>query len=204
MRSPGAVASIIHSMKKFPTTNGIASTVTNKETLKECQRIEEAQGPTPEGRVMHPRIRASEPKEFSEKEGIQIQEMELPKEKYPEEAEPFYSSKRGVAPEAGSKGKDEPVEAPEENTPPEKVIVDDDYPDQPITIRGSMSVKCRTKLIKVLRKHAYAFAWVPTDMTGIPRFVVEHQLKTYPHIEPRVQKKRSLASYRRKVVREEV
>ncbi|GKB44048.1 reverse transcriptase domain-containing protein [Tanacetum coccineum] len=141
MRSPGAVASTIHSMKKFLTANEIAFTVTNKETLRECRRIEEAQGPTPKGRVTHPRIRASESKEFSEKEGTQIQEMELPKEKYPEEVESFYSSKRGVAPEAGSEGKDDPVEALEENTSPEKVIVDDDYPDQPITIGGSLSTE---------------------------------------------------------------
>ncbi|GJZ38970.1 hypothetical protein Tco_0585533, partial [Tanacetum coccineum] len=43
-----------------------------------------------------------------------------------------------------------------------------------------------------------------THMTGIPHFIVEHELKTYPHIEPRVQRKRSIASDRRKVVKEEV
>ncbi|GJW36855.1 reverse transcriptase domain-containing protein [Tanacetum coccineum] len=41
-------------------------------------------------------------------------------------------------------------------------------------------------------------------MTGIPRFVAEHELKTYPHIEPRVQRKRSIAPDRRNVVKEEV
>ncbi|GKA02714.1 reverse transcriptase domain-containing protein [Tanacetum coccineum] len=41
-------------------------------------------------------------------------------------------------------------------------------------------------------------------MTGIPHFIAEHQLKTYPYIEPRVQKKRSLSPDRRKVVKEEV
>ncbi|GJR48215.1 reverse transcriptase domain-containing protein [Tanacetum coccineum] len=49
-----------------------------------------------------------------------------------------------------------------------------------------------------MRKHADAFAWILADLTGIPHFVVEHQLKTYPHIEPRVQKKRSLALDKRK------
>ncbi|GKF16799.1 reverse transcriptase domain-containing protein, partial [Tanacetum coccineum] len=58
--------------------------------------------------------------------------------------------------------------------------------------------------IKVLRKHANAFAWVPVDMIGIPFFVAEHELKTYPHIEPRVQRKRSISPDRRKVVKEEV
>nr|GEY64591.1 hypothetical protein [Tanacetum cinerariifolium] len=43
-----------------------------------------------------------------------------------------------------------------------------------------------------------------TDMTGIPRSIAEHELKTYPHIEPRVQRKRSIAPDIRKVVKDEV
>ncbi|GJY35687.1 reverse transcriptase domain-containing protein [Tanacetum coccineum] len=64
--------------------------------------------------------------------------------------------------------------------------------------------KTRTSLIEILHKHADAFAWTPTDMTGIPCFIAEHELKTYPHIEPRSQRKRSIAPDRRKVVKEEV
>ncbi|GKA25595.1 reverse transcriptase domain-containing protein [Tanacetum coccineum] len=41
-------------------------------------------------------------------------------------------------------------------------------------------------------------------MTGIPRAITEHRLDTYPHIEPKVQKKRSLAPDRKKVVTDEV
>ncbi|GJT50707.1 reverse transcriptase domain-containing protein [Tanacetum coccineum] len=41
-------------------------------------------------------------------------------------------------------------------------------------------------------------------MTGIPRAIMEHSLDTYPHIEPKAQKKRSLAPDRRKVVTNEV
>nr|GEX87968.1 putative reverse transcriptase domain-containing protein [Tanacetum cinerariifolium] len=63
MRSLGAVASTIHSMIKFPTPNGIATMVTKRETFREYRRIEEAQGPDPEGRVRHPRIQASKAKE---------------------------------------------------------------------------------------------------------------------------------------------
>ncbi|GJT09032.1 reverse transcriptase domain-containing protein [Tanacetum coccineum] len=56
----------------------------------------------------------------------------------------------------------------------------------------------------MLRKHnADAFAWTPADMTRIPRSVAEHELKTYPHIELRVQRKRSIAIDRRKVVKDE-
>nr|GEW61442.1 hypothetical protein [Tanacetum cinerariifolium] len=43
MRSLGAIASIIHSMTKFSTLNGIATISTTRETLKECRKIEKAQ-----------------------------------------------------------------------------------------------------------------------------------------------------------------
>ncbi|GKA70677.1 hypothetical protein Tco_0776816 [Tanacetum coccineum] len=60
LRSLGGVASTIHSMIKFPTTNGIATMTTKKETLQECQRMEEAQGPVMEGRTIPPKMKASE------------------------------------------------------------------------------------------------------------------------------------------------
>ncbi|GKD76937.1 hypothetical protein Tco_1339558, partial [Tanacetum coccineum] len=67
-----------------------------------------------------------------------------------------------------------------------------------------MSAECRHALIQTLRKNADVFAWTPADMIGIPRAITKHRLDTYPHIEPKVQKKRSLAPYRRKVVTNEV
>ncbi|GJU81484.1 reverse transcriptase domain-containing protein [Tanacetum coccineum] len=59
-------------------------------------------------------------------------------------------------------------------------------------------------LIHTLRKNVDIFAWTLADMTGIPRAIMEHSLDTYPHIEPKVQKKRSLAIDMRKVVTDEV
>ncbi|GJU59296.1 hypothetical protein Tco_1237062 [Tanacetum coccineum] len=52
LRSLGAVASTVHSMIKFPIANGIAIVTTKKETLHECRRMEEAQGPTREEGVI--------------------------------------------------------------------------------------------------------------------------------------------------------
>ncbi|GJU39369.1 reverse transcriptase domain-containing protein [Tanacetum coccineum] len=52
--------------------------------------------------------------------------------------------------------------------------------------------------------HADNFAWTLADMTRIPCVIAEHELKTYPHIVPGVQRKRSIAPDRRKVVKEEV
>ncbi|GKF87519.1 hypothetical protein Tco_0258396, partial [Tanacetum coccineum] len=55
-------------------------------------------------------------------------------------------------------------ETPKDSKPSEKVTVNDNHPDQPITIGGNLSTECRAELIRVLRKHANAFAWVSTDM----------------------------------------
>nr|GEY68892.1 hypothetical protein [Tanacetum cinerariifolium] len=153
-------------MIKFPMANGIATMVTKGETLPVCRRIEEAEGPTPERRVTHPRISASEPQDAPRAKETKISERQYLEEKHPEEAEP---------------------------PQPPKVTVKDNHPDQPITIGGNLSAKCRAKLIRVLRKHVDAFAWVLADVTVIPRFVTEHELKTYPHMEPRVQRKMSIA-----------
>ncbi|GJS24794.1 RNA-directed DNA polymerase, eukaryota [Tanacetum coccineum] len=62
----------------------------------------------------------------------------------------------------------------------------------------------RSKLIEILRKHADAFTWTLANMIEIPRFITEHELKTYPHIELRVQRKQSIAPDRRKVIKDKV
>ncbi|GJW68749.1 hypothetical protein Tco_0123173 [Tanacetum coccineum] len=116
---------------------------------------------------------------------------------------PIPSTKDTQTDEKG-RGKGEPLEKSLEDKPHVKVVIHDDYPDQTIIIRGNLSTECRSELVKILRNHTDAFAWTPADMTEIPRFIAEHELKTYPHIEPRVQRKRSIAPVRRKVVKDEV
>ncbi|GJV54203.1 hypothetical protein Tco_1449944 [Tanacetum coccineum] len=162
---------------KISHRNGIATMTTERETLHECRRMEEAQGQTLEGRVTFLRIQAPDP------EG---------------------TTSTGREENEKDEGRNEPLEKSFESKPPKKVIIHNDYPDQTITIGGNLSAECRFGLIEMLRKYADAFAWTPTDMTGIPRFIAEHELKTYPHIEPRVQRKRSIAPDRRKVVKDEV
>ncbi|GJZ63891.1 hypothetical protein Tco_0620312 [Tanacetum coccineum] len=75
-------------------------------------------------------------------------------------------------------GKDKHLERPLESKLRE-VVIPRRYPDQTITIRG-------------------------TYMTGIPRSIAEHELKTYPYIEPRMLRKRSIAPNKRRVVKDEV
>ncbi|GKD52957.1 reverse transcriptase domain-containing protein [Tanacetum coccineum] len=48
------------------------------------------------------------------------------------------------------------------------------------------------------------FAWEPTDMTGVPKRIIEHSLNVNPLIEPAAQKRRVLASDRTLVVIKEV
>ncbi|GJU43733.1 reverse transcriptase domain-containing protein [Tanacetum coccineum] len=56
MRSLGALASTIHSVIKFPTSNGIATIATTRETLRECRQIEEAQALSRHVRVTDPTL----------------------------------------------------------------------------------------------------------------------------------------------------
>ncbi|GJU39370.1 reverse transcriptase domain-containing protein [Tanacetum coccineum] len=98
-----------------------------------------------------------------------------------------------------NKGKKPPKSSVKEN-----IVVNDNYPEQLVTIGGGLSTECRHALIHTLRKNVNIFTWTPADMMGIPRAITEHSLDTYLHIELKIQKKRSLAPDRRKVVTDEV
>ncbi|GKA92548.1 ribonuclease H-like domain-containing protein [Tanacetum coccineum] len=95
------------------------------DTVSGILRIDEVEGPSLKGRVTHPRIQASKPKEILEKEETQIQEEQLPKEKHPKKAEPSTPPRRNVALKEGNERKDEPAETPRENKPSEKVAIND-------------------------------------------------------------------------------
>ncbi|GJY35548.1 reverse transcriptase domain-containing protein [Tanacetum coccineum] len=166
IRSLGAIASTIHSMMKFSTSNGIATISTTRKTLRECRQIEEAQDL---------KTRSQRPG----KEPMQLDDMEGRRQ----------PDKGRKPPKSGTK---------------EKIVVNDNYPEQLVTIGGGLSAKCRHALIHTLRKNVDIFAWTPADMTGILRAITEHSLDTYPHIKPKAQKKRGLDPDIRKVVTDEV
>nr|GEV17889.1 hypothetical protein [Tanacetum cinerariifolium] len=67
---------------------------------------------------------------------------------------------------------------PEEKTRPAnfKVALHPDFPDQEVVIGGTLSDKGRTELCSVLKKNLDVFAWQPSDMTGVSRFVAENRL----------------------------
>nr|GEU95406.1 hypothetical protein [Tanacetum cinerariifolium] len=191
LRSLGVVASTIHSMIKFSTTNGIAIVTTKKETLHECWRMKEAQGPTREEGV----IFLTPDSEGTVSMGRKENQRQTNKKGDPEGTTQLPPSppRKDTKTYEKIKENDGHPKGPLENKPLEKVVIHDDYPDQTITIGGNLSAEYRSKIIKILHKHADAFAWTPTDMTGILRSIAKHELKTYPNIEPRVQRKQSIA-----------
>ncbi|GKD36681.1 reverse transcriptase domain-containing protein [Tanacetum coccineum] len=82
----------------------------------------------------------------------------------------------------------------------EKIIVNDKYRDQMMTIGKQLPNHFKKELQSLLKSNAYIFAWTHADMTGIPRtimvegkpFNTEHKLNKYSHIKPIKQKKRGL------------
>nr|GFB51724.1 reverse transcriptase domain-containing protein [Tanacetum cinerariifolium] len=83
------------------------------------------------------------------------------------------------------------VVSKEEGIRPEnfKVALHPDFPDQEVAIEGTLSAKGRTELCSILKKNLDIFAWQPSDMTGVPRSVVEHRLNIRDGYSPVWKKK---------------
>ncbi|GKB32161.1 hypothetical protein Tco_0871562 [Tanacetum coccineum] len=90
----------------------------------------------------------------------------------------------------------------------ETIVIDDEYPEQKVTIGRQLTTMIKMRLRDILRVHADVFAWTTTHITGVPRtliigeetFSTKHQLNVFNHTEPVKQKKRSLAPERNEVV----
>nr|GFA36765.1 hypothetical protein [Tanacetum cinerariifolium] len=85
-----------------------------------------------------------------------------------------------------------------------KVALHPDFPDQEVAIGGTLSAKGRTELCSILKKNFDIFAWQPSDMTGVPRSVVEHRLNIREGYSPVRQKKTGHAPERAKAIQAEV
>ncbi|GKD83423.1 hypothetical protein Tco_1350262 [Tanacetum coccineum] len=62
-----------------------------------------------------------------------------------------------------------------------KVALHLNFPDQEVAIGGTLSAKGRTELCSLLKENLDIFAWKPSDMTGVPRSVVEHRLNIWAY-----------------------
>jgi hypothetical protein len=59
-------------------------------------------------------------------------------------------------------------------------------------------------LTNFLRDHADIFAWTPSDMSGVPRELVEHSLDVSKMAKPLKQKLRHFAKDRKELIRVEI
>nr|GFB98427.1 reverse transcriptase domain-containing protein [Tanacetum cinerariifolium] len=57
-----------------------------------------------------------------------------------------------------------------------KVAINPKYPEQTIMIGSTLTKEGQNKLCNLLRRNLDVFAWKPADMTGVPRYIAEHQL----------------------------
>nr|GEY42222.1 reverse transcriptase domain-containing protein [Tanacetum cinerariifolium] len=76
--------------------------------------------------------------------------------------------------------------------------------DQEVVVGGSLSDKGRTELCALLKRNLDIFAWQPSDMTGVPRAIVEHRLNLREGYPPIRQKKMGQAPERTKAIQAEV
>ncbi|GKB92052.1 hypothetical protein Tco_0964324, partial [Tanacetum coccineum] len=123
LRSLGVVAYTIHSMIKFLTANEIATVTTKKETLYECRRMKEAQGPVLERRIAFPQIPAlgSEGTTNTSREETQGQTKEGgdPKDAVQPPPNPL---EKDTQIDENIKGKDKHLKSPLESKPPKKAV----------------------------------------------------------------------------------
>ncbi|XP_071689102.1 uncharacterized protein [Rutidosis leptorrhynchoides] len=106
----------------------------------------------------------------------------------------------------------EPIECMQIFNGASDIVVHDDgyvspnpkHPDQRIQIGTTLSTNARDTLCKLLAASIDVFAWVPSDMTGVPRDIAQHRLNVNPNITPVVQKKRAMALERSEFLDNEV
>ncbi|GJU63899.1 reverse transcriptase domain-containing protein [Tanacetum coccineum] len=85
-----------------------------------------------------------------------------------------------------------------------KVAINPEYLEQTIMIESTLTEEGRKKLCSLLQRNLDVFAWKPTDMTGIPRYIAEHRLNVWKGCSPVRQKKRGQAADRNQAIQEEV
>nr|GEZ14628.1 hypothetical protein [Tanacetum cinerariifolium] len=94
----------------------------------------------------------------------------------------------------------------------EKVVINDKYPEQTVTIENQLQEHFKERPRDLLRSNADVFVWTHTDMTGIPKtimiegktFKIEHKLNEYSHIKPIKQKRWGLGLDRNTTTYKEV
>ncbi|GJT36281.1 reverse transcriptase domain-containing protein [Tanacetum coccineum] len=83
----------------------------------------------------------------------------------------------------------------------ERMVINDKYPKQKITIGRQLPTRIKIRLRDLLKRYIDVFAWTSAHITGVPRVIMirgetfntEHRINVFNHAKPVKQKKRSLA-----------
>ncbi|GJZ31998.1 hypothetical protein Tco_0577045 [Tanacetum coccineum] len=86
----------------------------------------------------------------------------------------------------------------------EEVLVNPSFPDQLVTIGGGLSEAGKDQLKRLLKDNMRVFTWESSDMTGVPRQVIEHALNVNPSLDLVCQKRRTFSMEKSGVVTNEV
>ncbi|GJU28917.1 hypothetical protein Tco_1172506 [Tanacetum coccineum] len=71
-------------------------------------------------------------------------------------------------------------ETQEKHFEKENVVINASYQDQPVAIGADLSPRYKEELWRILSENLDVFAWSPSDMTGIPRELTNHNLNVHP------------------------
>lgn len=86
----------------------------------------------------------------------------------------------------------------------EEILVNPAYPEQLVVIGKGFSAECRRNLIELLRKNKDVFAWQPSDVTVVPRYLIQHRLNVNIADSPVTQKKQNFSAEKNQVISKEV
>jgi hypothetical protein len=64
------------------------------------------------------------------------------------------------------------------------VLLSTEKPSKVAHVGNSLDPKLELTLVKVLQKNRGIFSWKPTDIPGVPRELIEHELHLNPKAKP--------------------
>ena len=79
-----------------------------------------------------------------------------------------------------------------------KVLLCEDVPDRTVTIGRALEETEESRLIQFLRNNQDVFTWSSSDLRGVSREVMEHELRVDPKVKPRKQHLRTMSKDRKK------
>ncbi|XP_035833056.1 uncharacterized protein LOC118481856 [Helianthus annuus] len=87
---------------------------------------------------------------------------------------------------------------------PEKWILNNQYPEQTVTLGPTMPDLTCAALKKLLFENMDVFAWTPADMVGVPRHIAEHRLNVSENAKLVVHTKRHLGDIKHDAMQEQI